>query len=169
MTDLKIGLDTLQELFIKVDVIDPETANILLQQCVGCAIEFFQEYGNNVAQYVSHIVSISAAYREVGIRIAQLLWHSSDNKLHANGLSGLRNLLRTIPFMKESDLMTEELILEPFNPPNHDLIKELDVASQGKVEYMPDVELSGGSVKAALNWLSSDLGIAPSNRMFGLM
>lgn len=168
LEQLHRGLSKLTELSLNTSSISPETRTQLFQQCLGTAINYFsEEYGNNIAQYIAQIVCLNGEYREVGIRMAQLLWYSPPAGQDGHNLNSLRNLLRSLPFIKDPDSLTEGLLLDTFSTSANSLIKEMDVASQGRVELMPEFEIAQGSVRSAWLWLSSNMGISPSNKMFG--
>ncbi|KAJ3347722.1 hypothetical protein HDU91_006716 [Kappamyces sp. JEL0680] len=169
LDELQHGLSQMREVLAPATV-SAEVQDLLFQRCFGNVLQYFAlDFGNNIAQYVGQIISLSSPYRQVGLRVAQLLWHSSlRQEKHAHSLNALRNLLRSVPFIKVTDQVTEELLLQTFDSPNGDLIKEIDVASQGRVEPMPEFEIFQGSVRAAWNWLSNDIGISPSNRLFSM-
>ncbi len=66
----------------------------------------------------------------------------STDRLDTTGSFGsLRNLLRSLPFIESSDSITEELLLQCFDGPNNQQVKTMDVASQGKMEPMPELEI----------------------------
>jgi hypothetical protein len=169
MEQLHKSLIKILGLFQNSDSVSSEIRNQLFQECLGTAINYFcDKYGNNIAQYIGQIISINGGYREVGIRMAQLLWHSPQAaKKDSPSLNSLRNLLRSLPFAKNPDQLTEELILNTFPATATDLIKDMDLASQGRVELMPEFEIALGSVRSSWLWLSVNMGIMPSNKMFG--
>ncbi len=167
LDDLQKGLENMKDPY---STSTSEGQDLIFQKCIINVIQCFgYEFGNNIALYVGQIISLSSPYRQVGLRIAQMLWHSSlREERNAHSLNGLRNLLRSLPFIKSSDSITEELLLQCFDGPNNQQVKTMDVASQGKMEPMPELEIAKGSLRTTWSWLSNEMGISPSNRLFSL-
>ncbi|KAJ3275486.1 hypothetical protein HDV01_000313 [Terramyces sp. JEL0728] len=131
---------------------------------------FLEQFTNNMALYIGQILSVSPTHRKVGLNMAQSLWITALSKHRdLNNIGNLRALLRSIPFLPESTPESDELILVTFDHESDVFIKELDLASQGRVEPVPELAVPAGALRDAWNWLTAELHISPSNRMFSLM
>lgn len=145
-----------------------EAQNLLFSQCIGSIIKQFSfEYGNNISQYVSQILCLSSAYQQFGLKLALQLWQSNLAD-KSTSLNALRNMLRRVPFMKNGENISDVLIVQTFDLVDKEEIKESDLASQGRVEAMPELEISLGSVRQAFNWISTNLKVQPSNKLYYL-
>jgi hypothetical protein len=167
--DLQIGINRLKEIVISNSTIPFEAQQILFKQCTSAIFVYFiKEFGNNIAQYLAQIISINTTYQQVGLKMAHLLWSTTQElKIDLNNFHQIKVLIKGIPFIKENSVYRDDLILLIFKQSFE--IKDVDVASQGRFEPLAPFECSTGSVRAAWNWIHTDLGIQPSNRMYGLM
>lgn len=178
MEDLRRGLNRLQEIMDSNSSIPTDAQSILFKQCAQSALSYFlNEFGNNIAHYLGQIMSISRPYQSIGLRMTQLLWEVVHSKSHdINSFTYLRSLIRSIPFLKDNNPEVARLVISVFDEAqNASFFKDVDVTSQGRTENMPELELANGSVRyfelirAASKWLSVDLGITPSNKLYELM
>jgi hypothetical protein len=167
MQGLQRGLNRILELIKANSQLPKEAYSVLLKQCVGSVFEhYIDEYCNNISQYLSQIICVSPLYQQVGLKMAGILWKITQNVyLDINNNNSLKDLFRRIPFLKE-DKEKDELILSIFDDSTVSIIKDVDLASQGRYEPLPGFEYTTGSVRSSLNWLHKDLGITFSNRMF---
>ncbi|KAJ3257292.1 hypothetical protein HK103_004846 [Boothiomyces macroporosus] len=145
-------------------------AGIYSESLPSIITHFLEHFTNNMALYIGQIISVSPAHKKVGLNMAQSLWITALSKHRdLNNIGNLRALLRSIPFLSESTPESDDLILVTFDHESEVFIKELDLASQGRVEPVPELAIPSGALREAWNWLTGELHISPSNRMFSLM
>ncbi|KAJ3320881.1 hypothetical protein HDV06_004777 [Boothiomyces sp. JEL0866] len=145
-------------------------AGIYSESLPSIITHFLEQFTNNMALYIGQIISVSPTHRKVGLNMAQSLWITALSKHRdLNNIGNLRALLRSIPFLSESTPESDDLILVTFDHESEVFIKELDLASQGRVEPVPELAIPTGALRDAWNWLTAELHISPSNRMFSLM
>jgi hypothetical protein len=167
--DLQRGINRLKEIITNNPNVPLEAQLILFKQCMTSVFaHFISEFGNNIAQYVGQIIFLDGAYHSLGLSMCDILWKTaSELQMDLNKLHQIKVLLKGIPFVKENSHEKDQLILMIFKQSGEQ--KDVDVASQGRFEALPPFECSTGSVRAAWNWIHNDLGISPSNKMYGLM
>ena len=168
---LKNGIQRLCELVVNTNALSNETQEILLNQCFGNFVDYYAlDFGNNISMYAGHILSISPQHRYIGLQLLFNLWKSPlKNEKRDLGLDSVQHCVLSIPFLKESDSHTEDLILHSFEAfAQSNVIKEVDIASHGKVVVLPEPQFVEGTAKSAWQWLSKDLGLAPSKPFYSL-
>lgn len=169
LIDFQQSIKSLKELSTVNEELAPETQQMLFDGCVESFIaEYGPKFGFNISNYLARIMSISALYRSVGLKLAKSFWNANLRKEEGrSGSDGVLSLLRFLPFLKNPDSATQELILQSF-PPNSALIMEIDVASHGKIEHERGMDLVEGSARSAWNWLSRDMGLSPSKAIYAI-
>lgn len=168
---LKNGIQRLIELVAKTDALSNETQEILLNQCFGNFVDYYAlDFGNNISMYAAHILSLSSYHRYIGVQLLFHLWKSplkSDKR--DLGLDSVEHFVLAVPFLKDSDSHTEDLILHSLQAfASSTVIKDVDIASHGKIAALPDTQLVEGTAKSAWQWLSKDLGLSPSKPFYSL-
>ncbi|KAJ2998905.1 hypothetical protein HDV02_003880 [Globomyces sp. JEL0801] len=164
------GLNVIIDIFQSSRYIPPEARADIFDRIMPDFIKFFlNKYTNNMAQYIGQLILISPNHKQFGLKMAQLLWViAMAEHQNLSDIGHLRSLIRSIPFLQDPTIDSDDLVLRTFDHHNQTFIKELDVASQGRVEPLPELDIPEGSVRAAWNWLHHRLKINPSNKMFDL-
>ncbi|KAI8900095.1 hypothetical protein BC833DRAFT_583265 [Globomyces pollinis-pini] len=164
------GVNVIIDIFQSSRYIPPEARADIFDRIMPDFIKFFlNKYTNNMAQYIGQLILISPNHKQFGLKMAQLLWViAMAEHQNLSDIGHLRSLIRSIPFLQDPTIDSDDLVLRTFDHHNQTFIKELDVASQGRVEPLPELDIPEGSVRAAWNWLHHRLKINPSNKMFDL-
>jgi hypothetical protein len=154
----------------------PEAKKSLLGRGFGPIVSFFiRTYGNNIAEFLGHIVCLSNEYALLGIKMLEIVWDIVRTQVGDFGsFASFRVLVQKIMFIPDIGEEVAKLALFIFNDDDFSLqvIKDLDLASQGRVDKLPVFEQSPGSVKynkfknrLTCQWMSA-LDIHTSNRMY---
>ena len=168
---IRIATHRLNELISTTVALSSETQEILLNQCFGNLADCYAvEFGNNLAIYAGHLLSLSSQYRYIGLKLLLNL-HKSCLRAEKRylGFDNIQHFISSVPFLKESDSHTEDLILSSFESLSiSNAIKDVDIASHGRVLTLPESQFAEGTVKATWQWLSNDLGLSPSKPFYSL-
>jgi hypothetical protein len=127
-----------------------ESPNGSSKRLEGCIKHFFEpfifEYGNNLADYFGHLVSLGGSHRVIGLKMISILSELAKEQKITKRLSSLTALIIRLPFLgsaaKETALLIGSII-EDDETQHYDV----DLSSQGKLQTTSHRPTQVGSVK----------------------
>jgi hypothetical protein len=160
--DMKGPLMKLADVFKTRDALDVKEA-LFDKFFLGLVKVIFPTYMNNTVEFLSQALLLGPEYQTVAISMVRLLWdyglRIDPSRKHTGSLE---SLIRKLPFTRVDASAVIGSILDDRI---QDMVKDIDVSSQGKIPSLPPKQEFDGSIQRAGDWLV-ELGFSPSNRMY---
>lgn len=165
--------DEIQGLITIVQQKQVPEGEIIKKIFAKCASNIFEpfifDYGNNLAAYSEQLMSRSAGFRTVGLRMFKVLTLMAKKNNIVKRMSTLANVTSRLPYLVGPSSESDAVIGSVVEDETETMHRDIDLSSHGKVELLPTRNPHMGSVKSTAAWFSKELGIEASNRMYGLM
>lgn len=160
--DIKGPLLKLADILKARDVMDAKEG-IFDKFFIGLVKVIFPAYMNNTVEFLSQALLLDSEYQTVAISMVRILWnHGIRTDPSRKHTGSLESLIRKLPFIRVDATSVVGSILDDRI---QDMLKDIDVSSQGKIPALPLKQEFDGSIQRAGDWLV-ELGFSPSNRMY---
>ena len=141
--DVQAGLQSIISSVEKKQAYDPD----VFEKCWKNIVDpFLFNYVNNLASYCGQLIALGGEYKTIGLRLIVVLNEmcTSRNITHNQVL---KNLMNKLPFMDQYTHDGQQVIASVLKAFATVRLKDIDLASQGKIDFLPSVDIDQGSVK----------------------
>lgn len=128
---------------------------------------FLVDFSTNLTQLFGQIIQLSDVYRDIGIGMIHVNLTMCVRKKSPINTS-LQMLLNSLPFL-QNPTWNISAIITTATEDGSQKKNRMDLISQGKVSPATPLIHLDGTAKQTCDWLSRQLGIEASNKLFGLM